>query len=75
MPMTTRKNINLINFDDTSIISTSKFTNSKIKDCFQAGDKVQVILDIHLFKKIQEGHGGWQPKMENVIFQFSFAIH
>lgn len=31
------------------------------------GDKVKVGLDAELLKIMQDGHGGWNPKMEEVI--------
>uniref|UniRef100_A0A670JCS1 E3 ubiquitin-protein ligase MIB2 n=1 Tax=Podarcis muralis TaxID=64176 RepID=A0A670JCS1_PODMU len=30
---------------------------------FQHGDKVKCLLDIDILREMQEGHGGWNPKM------------
>jgi E3 ubiquitin-protein ligase mind-bomb len=34
---------------------------------FKPGDQVRVDLDIELLKIMQDGHGGWNPKMQEVI--------
>ncbi|XP_064642010.1 E3 ubiquitin-protein ligase MIB2-like isoform X2 [Lineus longissimus] len=34
---------------------------------FKVGDKVRVDLDIVILKAMQEGHGGWNPKMADYI--------
>ncbi|XP_038603316.1 E3 ubiquitin-protein ligase MIB2 [Tachyglossus aculeatus] len=36
---------------------------------FQHGDKVQCLLDIEILREMQEGHGGWNPKMAEFIGQ------
>ena len=33
---------------------------------FSVGDKVKVILEEEVLKAMQEGHGGWNPKMAEV---------
>ena len=33
---------------------------------FCIGDKVAVSLDTELFETLQDGHGGWNPKMAEV---------
>lgn len=33
---------------------------------FKVGDKVRVDLDVDTLKMMQEGHGGWNPKMADV---------
>jgi E3 ubiquitin-protein ligase mind-bomb len=33
---------------------------------FKVGDKVRVDLDVETLKIMQEGHGGWNPKMADV---------
>jgi len=33
---------------------------------FKIGDKVRVDLDVDVLKSMQEGHGGWHPKMADV---------
>lgn len=34
---------------------------------FEVGERVRVLLDVTTLKDIQEGHGGWNDKMEEVI--------
>ena len=33
---------------------------------FKVGDLVKVDLDIDILKQMQEGHGGWNPRMAEV---------
>lgn len=33
---------------------------------FNVGDKVKVLMEVKALKQMQEGHGGWNPKMEDV---------
>lgn len=33
---------------------------------FQQGDKVKCLLDVDILRQMQEGHGGWNPKMAEV---------
>ena len=33
----------------------------------KSGDQVRVDLDVELLKIMQDGHGGWNPKMQEVI--------
>jgi len=33
---------------------------------FKIGDRVRVDLDVDVLKAMQEGHGGWHPKMADV---------
>lgn len=33
---------------------------------FNVGDKVKVLLDVETLKVMQEGHGGWNPRMAEV---------
>lgn len=33
---------------------------------FDVGERVRVLLDVATLKDIQEGHGGWNDKMEEV---------
>jgi E3 ubiquitin-protein ligase mind-bomb len=37
---------------------------------FSVGDKVQVLQDIQKLKELQEGHGGWNPRMAEVKESF-----
>ena len=34
---------------------------------FTVGDRVKVNLDVAILKQMQEGHGGWNPKMATYI--------
>jgi hypothetical protein len=33
---------------------------------FNVGDKVKVAMDVEVLKQMQEGHGGWNPRMAEV---------
>lgn len=33
---------------------------------FQRGDKVKCLLDTDVLRDMQEGHGGWNPRMAEV---------
>lgn len=33
---------------------------------FSVGDKVQVMVDVEQLKAMQQGHGGWNPRMAEV---------
>jgi E3 ubiquitin-protein ligase mind-bomb len=33
---------------------------------FNVGDKVKVLMDVEALKQMQEGHGGWNPRMAEV---------
>ena len=33
---------------------------------FKVGDKVRVDLEVDILKMMQEGHGGWNPRMAEV---------
>uniref|UniRef100_T1JDF9 RING-type E3 ubiquitin transferase n=1 Tax=Strigamia maritima TaxID=126957 RepID=T1JDF9_STRMM len=34
---------------------------------FNVGDKVKVLLDVDMLKGMQEGHGGWNPRMAEYV--------
>ncbi|XP_028849446.1 E3 ubiquitin-protein ligase MIB2 isoform X2 [Denticeps clupeoides] len=34
---------------------------------FQQGDKVKCLLEVDILKQMQEGHGGWNPKMAEYV--------
>ena len=36
---------------------------------FKVGDKVRVDLEVEILKAMQEGHGGWNPRMAEVRIQ------
>jgi len=44
---------------------------SAIQLKFKIGDKVRVDLDVEVLKAMQEGHGGWHPKMADVCLYAS----
>lgn len=46
------------------IAEVSSVTN--IHPMFKVGDIVKVDLDIGILKQMQEGHGGWNPRMAEV---------
>lgn len=43
---------------------------------FSVGDKVKVIVDAERLREMQEGHGGWNPKMAEVkkYLNFDFTL-
>ena len=51
-------------------------TGDTMKQTFNVGDKVKVVLDKEVLKVMQEGHGGWNSKMADVslIFLFCFLL-
>lgn len=38
---------------------------------FNVGDKVKVLIQIQTLKEMQEGHGGWNPRMADYIGKVS----
>lgn len=42
---------------------------------FNQGDKVRVTMDIETLKGIQEGHGGWNARMEEVFTNFFIVYY
>lgn len=38
---------------------------------FKVGDRVKVDLEVDVLKAMQEGHGGWNPRMAEVIISCS----
>ena len=38
-------------------------TNPGVTHQFKVGDKVRVDLECDILKMMQEGHGGWNPRM------------
>lgn len=44
---------------------------------FQQGDKVKCLLEVDILRQMQEGHGGWNPKMAEVETRksASFSFH
>ena len=42
---------------------------------FNSGDTVRVLLDIDVFKLMQEGHGGWTDQMLEVWKELFFCCY
>jgi hypothetical protein len=56
---------------DTVSISTANSSSnaqSTVLNQFSVGDKVKIVLNVESFRQMQEGHGGWNQKMAEVIF-------
>lgn len=60
MPSTT------ISRSSTSTASKSISSKTQSSYNFSVGDKVQVVQDLAKLKEMQEGHGGWNPRMAEV---------
>ncbi|XP_071451950.1 E3 ubiquitin-protein ligase MIB2 [Hetaerina americana] len=41
---------------------------------FSVGDKVNVLMSVEMLKQMQEGHGGWNPRMAEYIGKFG-TVH
>ena len=41
---------------------------------FKVGDKVRVDLDVEILKAMQEGHGGWNPRMADVSIHYLLTV-
>lgn len=41
---------------------------------FSVGDKVQVTVTVEQLKTLQQGHGGWNPRMAEVIYYFILVV-
>jgi hypothetical protein len=52
-----------------SASGTSRCSLGRTQHSFNVGDKVQVVADICRLKEMQEGHGGWNPRMAEVSFK------
>ncbi|XP_035697228.1 E3 ubiquitin-protein ligase MIB2-like isoform X1 [Branchiostoma floridae] len=50
-----------------TIVSHMEPVTSAAGQNFRVGDKVKVQLDVDILKQLQEGHGGWNPKMVEYI--------
>ncbi|XP_076300738.1 E3 ubiquitin-protein ligase mind bomb 2 isoform X1 [Lasioglossum baleicum] len=42
-------------------------TSSPCNSTFIVGDKIKVLVDVETLKEMQEGHGGWNPRMAEYI--------
>jgi FtsZ-binding cell division protein ZapB len=47
--------------------STNTSNNTVVNKFFSVGDKVKVVLSVEQFRQCQEGHGGWNQKMSDLI--------
>ena len=56
------------NSSSTSVVQNNGGT------MFSVGEKVKVNLTVEASKHMQEGHGGWNQKMADVIFRIVFHI-
>lgn len=69
-------NENNSNQQSVSASSTSVGSNETM---FSVGDKVKIAVSLDIFKKMQEGHGGWNYKMADVtkllIKQYDNYLH
>ena len=55
---------------ESLIIPSTSSAASSVADhstAFEVGERVRVLLDVAALKDIQEGHGGWNDKMEEVV--------
>jgi len=50
-----------------SASNTNSNTQSTVLNQFSVGDKVKIVLNVESFRQMQEGHGGWNQKMTEVI--------
>ncbi|KAF8774870.1 E3 ubiquitin-protein ligase MIB2 like protein [Argiope bruennichi] len=50
-----------------NVEATCSKPNSLNQPRFNVGDKVQVLMDVETLKVMQEGHGGWNPRMAEFI--------
>jgi len=41
---------------------------------FKIGDRVRVDLDVDVLKAMQDGHGGWHPKMADVCVTWLYHV-
>lgn len=55
---------------ETVDASPAKDTHSMYK----VGDKVKVILEEEVLKPMQEGHGGWNPRMAEVGSHLLYVV-
>ncbi|XP_038075224.1 E3 ubiquitin-protein ligase MIB2-like isoform X1 [Patiria miniata] len=54
-------------------LQTVPMQDGKALLTFNVGDKVKVILEEEVLKAMQEGHGGWNPKMAEYIGKVGFV--
>lgn len=51
----------------TPIKNGSSVTSSPHPLTFNVGDKVKVLMEVDTLKEMQDGHGGWNPRMAEYI--------
>jgi len=56
-----------LNRNTTASIPKSVSSKPAVAYNFSVGDKVQVVQDVTRLKDMQEGHGGWNPRMQDFI--------
>ncbi|CAL8095409.1 unnamed protein product [Orchesella dallaii] len=56
-----------INRSSASTAAKSISSKSQSSYNFSVGDKVQVVQDLAKLKEMQDGHGGWNPRMADFI--------
>ena len=49
-------------------------TRGAVRCQFKVGDKVRVDLETEILKAMQEGHGGWNPRMADVSVQSWYTV-
>ncbi len=49
-------------------------TRGAVRCQFKVGDKVRVDLETEILKAMQEGHGGWNPRMADVSVQYWYTV-
>lgn len=50
----------------------SSISSSSHHVTFNVGDKVKVLIEVDILKEMQDGHGGWNPRMAEYIGKVSF---
>ena len=55
-----------VNEQDKRVAPLAGVPGEIVAPLFVAGDRVRVMLDLEIFKMMQEGHGGWSDKMAEV---------
>ena len=64
LPKLGQKPESLIIPSTSSVASSAGSVDNSVN--FEVGEGVRVLLDVTTLKDIQEGHGGWNDKMEEV---------
>ena len=59
---------------DQQVGAARQSTTSPRHLTFNVGDKVKVLMEVEALKQMQEGHGGWNPRMAEVSLKDFFYI-